>query len=62
MGVLIDFAASPKRQAAVPGPVPESGAQIIIFPGVRIERQAVDLSARIRKAPQERTGALRPEA
>ncbi len=54
MGTLLDFASAPRPASRV-GPHrnsagssrPEQRGEVILFPGVRYERLALDLSARI---------------
>lgn len=54
MGILLDFASAPKPTSRVRPPQgravatnPDHSGEIIMFPGVRYERMALDLSARI---------------
>jgi hypothetical protein len=54
MSVVIEFPrfrATPDR-----GPVPVAGAEVVIFPGVRIERREFSLSDRIAPARKRRSG------
>ncbi len=50
MGIILDFATAPRRlhrpKRAFARRI-ERDADVIIFPGIRIERQTLDLSARI---------------
>lgn len=66
MGLLLDFSLTPKRrettQGTVPAAVPEAGADIVIFPGVRFERATLDLGARVRQTPPDGKGKRRPDA
>lgn len=62
MGTLLDFSAAARpRRPNRPQP-PREGAAILVFPGVRVEREAVDLAARIRKVAKETGGTAQPEA
>lgn len=62
MGTLLDFSAAARRRTPDRRRPAEKGAEIVMFPGVRIERQALDLGARIRKVAKEPGGTARPEA
>ena len=45
MGTVLTFN---RNEAARSGPPPDAPCEIVIFPGVRIERETVDLSHRLR--------------
>ncbi|AXS39941.1 hypothetical protein [Breoghania sp. L-A4] len=62
MGLLLDFSLTPKRRETTHGAVPDAGADIVIFPGVRVEPAALDLGARVRRTPADTQGKLRPDA
>jgi len=50
MGILLDFAAAPRPTSRIEPRhrvKNETAGEVIIFPGVRIERDTLDLSARI---------------
>ncbi len=54
MGILLDFASAPRPASRVmpsrtrtTAPKTETRGEVILFPGVRYERAALDLSARI---------------
>lgn len=53
MGTVLDFANAPRRGHSTALPVPAEGADVVIFPGVRMERLAVDLAARLKALPGE---------
>jgi hypothetical protein len=55
MGTLLQLSASSRKRASSQSRGGTQPCQIVIFPGVRIERHALDLSHRIRK-PDDRNG------
>ncbi|PTW57670.1 hypothetical protein C8N35_110149 [Breoghania corrubedonensis] len=62
MGTLLDFSATARPRRPSRTDLRKEGAQILVFPGVRFERQAVDLAARIRKVTKETGGTAQPDA
>lgn len=78
MGKLLDFADAPLRRHKTVRPALASGAQVVIFPGVRVEPprevtlpdtasrdgtgNCVDLGARLQKILHGQNGARRPDA
>jgi hypothetical protein len=62
MGTLLRFSSSP-RKAPRPQTPEARVAEVVIFPGVRIERHDLDLSHRLRdpEVPPNVTGSRRPK-
>lgn len=62
MGTLLEFSTARRDRLPARSPRASESAEIVLFPGVRIERSTVDLGARIRKVAKEPGGKARPEA
>ncbi|MEI2384634.1 hypothetical protein [Breoghania sp. JC706] len=62
MGTLLDFSAAARPRRPSRARRPEGDAKILAFPGVRLDRLAVDLAARIRKVAKDTGGTAQPEA
>ncbi len=72
MGKLLDFADAPLRRETAARPVPASGAEVVIFPGIRVEPHtdetntdainSVDLGARVQTVSRGRNKTPRPDA
>ncbi|MCC2110777.1 MAG: hypothetical protein KDJ16_01940 [Hyphomicrobiales bacterium] len=58
MGTVLNFDTAPRarRSRVAEASCEPATGELVIFPGVRIERQAVDLSARLR----DTAGMIRP--
>ncbi len=61
MGTLLDFSATARPRWTDRPQLPEEGATILVFPGVRVDRQTVDLAAQIRKVTKETGSSAQPE-
>lgn len=48
MSTILNFKTDPSRDRRNPAPPRTEACEIVIFPGVRIERQSVDLGHRLR--------------
>ncbi len=46
MGTILSFAVPPQSKRRKTRELPDDGGAVVIFPGVRVERTEVDLSAR----------------
>ncbi|WP_321341807.1 hypothetical protein [Breoghania sp.] len=62
MGTLLNFTAAARPHRPKRSETPLGSADILVFPGVRIERHTVDLAARIRKVAKDTGGNTLPEA
>lgn len=56
MGRILEFVLPESRKCRKTGELPKDGATVVIFPGIRIERAEIDLSARY-GSPMTRTRA-----
>lgn len=59
MGLVIDF---PARGPSEPGPKESGLAEVVIFPGVRVERREFNLADRVAKAGRRPYSANQAES
>ena len=60
MGTILRFEAPPQSKRRERREVPEEGGMVVIFPGVRIDRSDIDLSARVRTQPEKTRKEIDP--
>ncbi|WP_319771984.1 hypothetical protein [Breoghania sp.] len=62
MGTLLNFSTAARPYRPKRSEIPLGSADILVFPGVRIERHTVDLATRIRKVAKDTGSNPQPEA